>query len=469
MRLLHGLKRPFRIRWVRRVVVGTAAVFLLGIVYFVVDREVERSAGHRELAQAVAAADLSDPEWRWEALNKARKKPPEGKNSADVIDRVRAASPPRWFSPEVPDSNPPNRRDTVEALAEIRRQLALAPEAVRLARSLKDYPTGYREAIPDPDNYFSTYGGATQNTRWAVATLSWDSRLALADGELLRASDNLLACLNASRSIGDDPDSISQIVRVSMRVSATLRLELALARTGSLPRLVEVQTAWSADAEEPLLYLAMRGQRALYDRIFEGIENGTYPLDDFFDKKDGILGRTRSGLPSNRATILRMLTAYVEAAKLPAEQQGAAFARIPWPDPPPNQLMGILQFGAMAYRFESHWRSTAKMRCAIVGLACERFRLLEGRWPKTLQEIPVALLAAVPLDPFDGKPLRYRQLPDGVAIYSVGVNGSDDGGDLHWGERESLDVGFRLWNANARSLPPLPPAPAIPPPKDEAP
>ena len=37
----------------------------------------------------------------------------------------------------------------------------------------------------------------------------------------------------------------------------------------------------------------------------------------------------------------------------------------------------------------------------------------------------------------------------------VGANVSDDGGDLQGGERESLDVGFRLCNANARGPPPL--------------
>ena len=395
MYLLHGLKRPFRVRWVRRVVVGTTAVVLLGLLYMLGDRQLNRAAGNRELAEVVAEADLSDPDWRWDDLNKARKKPPEGKNSAEVIDRVRAASPKAWFSPEVPDSDPPNRKDTDEAIASIRKQLAASTEAVRLARTLRDYPSGYREAVLHPSNYFSSYAEATQNTRWAAATLSWDSRLALADGELLLASDNLIACLNASRSIGDDPDSISQIVRVSMRMNATLRLERALARTGSLPRLAELQSAWAADAEEPLLYHAMRGQRALYDRIFEGIENGTYDLGDFVRGKDW-MGRIRSGLPSNRATILRRMTARVVAAKLPVEQQGAAFARDPWPDDRhPNLLMGAIYL--LAHHSKSFEISTARMRCAIAGLACERFRLLKGRWPESLQEIPAELLAAVPL------------------------------------------------------------------------
>jgi hypothetical protein len=36
----------------------------------------------------------------------------------------------------------------------------------------------------------------------------------------------------------------------------------------------------------------------------------------------------------------------------------------------------------------------------------------------------------VPLDPGNGKPLRYRLNPDGTfLLYAIGVNGVDDGGD----------------------------------------
>ena len=40
------------------------------------------------------------------------------------------------------------------------------------------------------------------------------------------------------------------------------------------------------------------------------------------------------------------------------------------------------------------------------------------------------LLATVPIDPIDGKPLRFRRLADGVVIYSVGQDGRDDGGEI---------------------------------------
>ena len=38
-------------------------------------------------------------------------------------------------------------------------------------------------------------------------------------------------------------------------------------------------------------------------------------------------------------------------------------------------------------------------------------------------------LDTVPEDPFDGKPLRYKRLPKGYVVYSIGWDGKDDGGD----------------------------------------
>ena len=37
-------------------------------------------------------------------------------------------------------------------------------------------------------------------------------------------------------------------------------------------------------------------------------------------------------------------------------------------------------------------------------------------------------VSTVPLDLFDGQPLRYRKLPKGYAVYSIGRDLTDDGG-----------------------------------------
>lgn len=85
---------------------------------------------------------------------------------------------------------------------------------------------------------------------------------------------------------------------------------------------------------------------------------------------------------------------------------------------------------------------------ANVALALTEYRIVNGHYPASLDELIPKYLVAVPADPFDGKPMRYV-LKDGEAmIYSVGENRLDDGGQL--GPRHSgfswktLDVGLAL-------------------------
>jgi hypothetical protein len=81
---------------------------------------------------------------------------------------------------------------------------------------------------------------------------------------------------------------------------------------------------------------------------------------------------------------------------------------------------------------------TATTRCHIASaaLAVERFRLAKGTLPESLDEIVPQYLASVPVDPFNEKPVKYKKLPKGFIIYSVGENGIDDGG-----KEESKDTG----------------------------
>ena len=110
---------------------------------------------------------------------------------------------------------------------------------------------------------------------------------------------------------------------------------------------------------------------------------------------------------------------------------------------------------------EAYRRKHAKARCMTVLLALERYRLRKGRWPTTLGELAPDLLPAIPLDPYDGRPLRYRLTGGGVVVYSVGADETDNGGALN---RQSdilpgTDVGFELWDVELRRLPAAPPMP----------
>ena len=69
-------------------------------------------------------------------------------------------------------------------------------------------------------------------------------------------------------------------------------------------------------------------------------------------------------------------------------------------------------------------------RCSLVAIALERFRRDRGSVPATLPDLVPRYMAAVPIDPFSGKPLLFRVSADAYTIYSVGYNGQDDRGDL---------------------------------------
>ena len=67
---------------------------------------------------------------------------------------------------------------------------------------------------------------------------------------------------------------------------------------------------------------------------------------------------------------------------------------------------------------------TASIACAL-----ERCRVARGRFPDSLADLVPAFLPALPHDVISGKPLGYRLQPDGhYVVYSVGWNGTDDGG-----------------------------------------
>ena len=69
-------------------------------------------------------------------------------------------------------------------------------------------------------------------------------------------------------------------------------------------------------------------------------------------------------------------------------------------------------------------------RLAVTAIALKRFQLEHGQWPETLAELSPEFLPSVPIDPYDGKPLKYHSNPDGTfLLYSVGEDGVDDGGD----------------------------------------
>lgn len=467
------IRRPSRWRWVRRAALSVGITLAVYFAWLLASREWTKREGERELAAAIAEAERDDPDWTWEKLNAARPRPAPGRNGAELIPQIKKLTHAD-FGKELAKGEwaprlevPANIQYSPLVIAEARRDLATSAEAVKLARTLKDYPTGHREYVLTP-NVLDTLLPDVQHTRDVVNLLRWDVVLAAEDGDTKRAAADLLASLNASRSIGDETFLISQLVRMAIRSITVRSTEWLLAQVTDAPSLRELQTALAADAEEPLLMYGLRGERAGFDRLFENLYNGTaFPAKALDWSMDSPWSKFswwhyRPLLLADRANYLNWLNTYVECARLPIYEQPTAFASIPEPTKDPKRILSSLLLPAVNKVAHAHWRTTAEERCAVAGIACERFRQKQDRWPNDLAELAPAFLAAVPLDPYDGQPLRYQKLDDGVLVHSVGTipQSSFVGKKLaHFGLPDGIEIGFRLWNPDQRRLPPRPDVP----------
>ena len=74
------------------------------------------------------------------------------------------------------------------------------------------------------------------------------------------------------------------------------------------------------------------------------------------------------------------------------------------------------------------WMQTSRVvqRSTALGLAAWRYKKLFGQFPGSSKDLTDQVLAMVPRDPFDGKPIRYLKTEDGFLIYSVGPDRDDD-------------------------------------------
>lgn len=83
---------------------------------------------------------------------------------------------------------------------------------------------------------------------------------------------------------------------------------------------------------------------------------------------------------------------------------------------------------------------------ALLACALERYHLAHGEYPQTLEALAPRFIEKVPHDLIKGGPLHYRLASDGnFRLYSVGWNGTDEGGVSAWNSDGQVDVEKGDW------------------------
>jgi hypothetical protein len=422
------------------------------------------------LAEALADTDRLDPHWRLPELLAGRPNIPPEENAALQVGVASNASGKIYtlFQKHFPEAEADALRDFPADVNLDARQKAMlidlwvnAVDAIAAARKLKDMPRGRPRITYAPD-FISTLVQPVQDAREVCSLLHIDVVIRSEDGDADGAIDSCRAMLNTGRSIGEEPFVIAVLVRCACANMTVNAVERVLARgCPGEPALATMQTALEQELAEPTLLFALRGERAGLLEVLRLMADGKV-RPSFVSalasggKQPGLVGRfLEDHLPArttaDQASLLRGMNKLVEAAKLPVEQQAAAFesAIEEWKDRADSPL---LQRKWADMSLSAHLRVEANMRAAVAAvaaLAAERYRLKHAQWPASLDALVKAgLLKAVPLDPFDGEPLRLKRLPDGLVIYSVGQDRTDNGGIINRRAEApaGTDLGFRLWN-----------------------
>lgn len=88
----------------------------------------------------------------------------------------------------------------------------------------------------------------------------------------------------------------------------------------------------------------------------------------------------------------------------------------------------LVHFASSTYR--RNYSRLAAHRATIVAVALSAYRAEHDAYPATLSALVSEYLREVPVDPFDGAPIRYLPKPgeDDFLLYSVGPGLTDNGG-----------------------------------------
>jgi hypothetical protein len=318
-------------------------------------------------------------------------------------------------------------------------------------------------------------------------------------------NEGSLKCLESSallaHKLAEDRHLIGQLVATAIGHTGTLATWEALQAPGwTEPQLARLQSAWAGPDFRSAMVRSLEMERAMGREYFEGQSD-----DDlqalFTDLQTVMFGSSAPSLsfPTNLDVAPEFLQALGQAS-VRAVQRGVYIPlwRVAWVDQDQARFLGEWQtqieamrqaaqsntihgiktvvsrpsdpFGFMdederlsmsfydrcRYLVSSRTFGSTRLallkacstqvwqRLTVAALALERYRLRRGQLPPELATLVPKFLPAVPVDPMDGRPLRYRLLPEGgFLLYSVGEDGVDNGGDPRPPEGQSSTSTFR--------------------------
>jgi hypothetical protein len=459
----------------KRLFIGGSVLILVLVAVGIKQRYRRGSQAQGRLGLLLSDLDETDPGWRLEDLERARPTLTDPENSALVVRAAHKLKPPKS-----PDNTimerfaylpaPPELLDAERAALLAKELKAVAPtlaEALKLA----DMPNGRHEVVY-VENPYAILLMHAQEAREIAALLHYEALNLAQQGKAREALRCCQAALNAGRSLDDEPFMIAQLVRNACVALAADGTERTLA-LGEPPveDLARMQALLELEEAHPTALVGLRGERAMMHAFLNGLADGSIPPSTLLDRSGGqdwldrfvVTWDAPDIARRDHPKIIELMSKAIDNARLPLHEQGAANNHLKTQIDKLGLRSPLLRLTLLdTIKFaEATRRKLAQLRCLKTVLAVERFRREKGAWPAKLEDLTPKLLKKAPLDPYDGKSLRFVRVADGLVVYSVGPDEIDNGGALDRTKPNApgTDVGYQLWDVKHRRKSP----PVIPP------
>lgn len=453
--------------WKKWLVIAVLPLLVLIGIVLIYD-----ALGLAKLSQAIKATEAMGGPVTLEQVLAARKTYPEDKNGANVIlgikDRLIAIRKEKLFD-DLPIFGSRNERITVgrrwSTAADqcTRKFLDSVQKELATIDTLKQYEGGYFPMTANPrliDTLVPNFGPVRAVCQFKSLQVLHRAM----NGDTTQLVDDVKVLVRTCSLVGDDPLFIPVLVHIACAALTLQIVEDVCALTPVKPdQLRELQDilGWLDKGERRIAW-SMRGERAFLITTMDHIRatGGDITLDtDPFLRAAKCPGVRGFLMRDEAEVIVRFNQMIVAAEQSQSMKEALVFdqetANLGATSPISRVLCsGFSRFVALEIR------QNAMARCAQVAMAVEQYRIETGSFPARLDQLVPKYIEKIPADPFkQDQPLKYAVKADRVIVYSVGVDGNDNGGNVDHEkaiDEEKGDDGFILLFPAARNLPPQP-------------
>lgn len=370
--------------------------------------------------------------------------PPAGKNAADVLAIAfsRRVVPQRNSKlPYIGEGRMPPiglkiptplRREIAQVLA----QNAAALRMLHRGAALKDcrYPINLNQGM-------NTLLPHLAQLRFAARLLALEAAMRVDANDPDGAVDSIITSFRLARSLRNEPVLVSQMVSCALCWTSMDTLRRSVAGVQFTESQLPAISRELEEMESPgCLTRGYVGATCTSFQLTRDRKTYGDLLQNWLPDLMIVAYRAFGLVQSDRLHLLRVMRRYIGVSQLPLQLRVpesktvlAGYSRIPHYCVAtfaltPEYAQLVERGYTRVVHVERDTERIALLRSARTILAIERFRLAKSRTPDRLDELVPTYLDAVPADPFDAKPVRYKKYPRHYVVYSVGPDGRDDDG-----------------------------------------